>query len=118
MQFERLNTKFSNSKYFQVQDCKLLNCNTISYSSNLVNAVSADQSTAAVMVDQHMLVVIIALSTQAQAPTGVQVHRPERSGVGFASNEWLWPLSIIESLLASLSLNNEAPLLLAHFGGV
>ena len=36
------------------------------------------------MLDQHMLVVIIALSTQAQAPMGVQVHRPERSGVGFA----------------------------------
>ena len=36
------------------------------------------------MLDQHMLVVIITLSTQAQAPTGVHVHRLERFGVGFA----------------------------------
>ena len=36
------------------------------------------------MLDQHLLVVIIALSAEAQAPKGVQVHRPERSGAGFA----------------------------------
>ena len=42
------------------------------------------QSTAAMMLDQHLLVVIIALSAEAQAPKGVQVHRPERSGAGFA----------------------------------
>ena len=55
------------------------------------------------MLDQHMLVVIIALSTQAQAPTGVQVHRPERSGVGFARHEWFSPLLLVHFLSCSLS---------------
>ena len=55
------------------------------------------------MLDQHLLVDIIALSTQAQAPTGVQVHRPERSGVGFARHEWFSPLLLVHFLSCSLS---------------
>ena len=55
------------------------------------------------MLDQHLLVDIIALSTQAQAPKGVQVHRPERSGVGFVRNEWFSPLLLVHFLSCSLS---------------
>ena len=55
------------------------------------------------MLDQHMLVVIIALSTQAQAPTGVQVHRLERLGAGFARHEWFSPLLLVHFLSCSLS---------------
>ena len=55
------------------------------------------------MLDQHLLVDIIALSTQAHAPTGVQVHRPERSGVGFARHEWFSPLLLVHFLSCSLS---------------
>ena len=50
------------------------------------------------MLDQHMLVVIIALSTQAQAPTDVQVHRPECSGADFATIQWLLPLPLVHIL--------------------
>ena len=39
-------------------------------------------------VDQHLLVDTMTLPAHTQAPTGVQVHRPERSGVGFARHEW------------------------------
>ena len=55
------------------------------------------------MLDQHLLVDIIALSTQAQAPTGIQVYRPERSGVGFARHEWFSPLLLVHFLSCSLS---------------
>ena len=55
------------------------------------------------MLDQHLLVVIIALSAEAQVPKGVQVHRPERSGVGFVRNEWFSPLLLVHFLSCSLS---------------
>ena len=55
------------------------------------------------MLDQHSLVGIITLSTQAQAPTGVQVHRLERSGVVFAKHEWFSPLLLVQTCLCFLS---------------
>ena len=55
-------------------------------------------------VDQHVLVDIMAPPAQAQAPKGVQVHRPERSGAGFARHQWLSPLPLLQNLSRSLSL--------------
>ena len=61
------------------------------------------------MLDQHLLVVIIALSAEAQVPKGVQVHRPERSGAAIARNQWLLPLLTLNCfsslVLADLVLN-------------
>ena len=49
-------------------------------------------------VDQHLLVDTMTVPTHARAPKGVQVHRPERSGAGFARHEWFSPLSHLQNL--------------------
>ena len=49
-------------------------------------------------VDQHVLVDIMTPLAQAQATEGVQVHRPERSGAGFATHEWFSPLPLMANL--------------------
>ena len=39
-------------------------------------------------VDQHLLVDTMTVPAHAQARTGVQVHRRERSGIDYARHEW------------------------------